>query len=132
MRSSSLNKQWAAGALALAVACGGCSTGAPPLPVDTTGVNRTTELKAADFSAEDRALSCEAILKERTGLRQAMEQANADIRVNGQNNQYATFFSAFLLPAILAAKSNEEEKNILVLAQARIDTLNQLHVFKKC
>lgn len=132
MRSSSLNKVWTAGALALAVACGGCSTGAPPLPADTTGLNRTTELKASDFPAEDRALSCEAIQKERTGLRQAMEQANSDIRANSQSNQYATYFSAFLLPTIFAAKTNEEEKNVLVRAQARIDTLNQLHAFKNC
>ncbi len=132
MRSSSLNRLWAAGALALVVACGGCSTSAPPLPVDTTGINRTAELTAADFSAEDHALSCEAVQSERTGLRRAMEQANADIRANSQSNQYATYFSAFLLPTALAAKTNEEEKNVLVRAQARIDTLNQLHAFKKC
>lgn len=132
MRSVSFNKGWTVGAIALVIACGGCSTGAPPLPPDTTAVNRAAELKESDFSAEDGALSCTAIEKERINLRQAMEQANADIRSNSQSNQVAAYFSGFVLPVIMVAKTNEEEKNLLVRAQTRIDVLNKVYVFKKC
>lgn len=132
MRSASFNRWCAVGTIALVMACGGCSTSAPPLPADTTALNRKAELKVSDFSAEDAALSCNVIESERVGLRQAMEQANADIRSNRSSNQTAVYFSAFFLPALVATKANEEEKNLLVRAQARIDILNKLHIFNKC
>lgn len=122
-------KGWA---LALALVCGACSTAAPPLPADTTALNRTATVTLKDFREEDAALSCAEIGQERVALRQRMQDANAAIEGNRKHNQTVGYLgSLFLLPAI-AAKTNEEEKDFLVSAQQRMDILNKLNGAKGC
>jgi len=107
--------------------------GAPALPPDTTGSTSTRHLAAADFTAQDQALSCDQIGEQRAGLHKGIDQANANIAGNRQNNQVAGYFGAVLFaPLLVATEGNYNDKDIIKAAYARLDTLNQLSVYKGC
>lgn len=58
------------------VVLAGCASDAPPLPPDTTSVNRTHNLTIADFTPQARAMSCDDIAGERRKIAEAMQAAN--------------------------------------------------------
>ncbi|HLO78868.1 MAG TPA: hypothetical protein VK196_20615 [Magnetospirillum sp.] len=117
-------------ALILALAGAACSTAAPPLPTDTTGVNRTTTLSLKDFAAEDAALPCETIARERADLRQRVAEANGTIEENRRLNQTALFLGGAL--ALPVVSMNGAEKDFMVRAQNRLDVLSKLSAVKGC
>lgn len=119
-------------AAALALLLAACATEAPPLPADTTATNRAKEVTLADFRPEDAALACPAIAAQRTELANAITAAHQAVKLNRPHNQVVLYFSGFFLPLAAAAKTNEDEKDLLVRAQDRYDTLTKLAVVKKC
>lgn len=121
-----------AAALLLLVGLGGCSMGAPPLPPDTTGSTSTHPVSAADFTAQDLALSCGQVDEQRTALHQGIDKANANIAGNRQTNQVAGYFGALFVVPLVATEGNYSDKDIIKAAYARLDTLNQLAVYRSC
>lgn len=128
MRSSSTRKLLWAAPLLLAA----CASSAPPLPVDTTAVNRQRDLTEADFTPEALALSCGQIAEEQAQLRDAMAKANQAIADNRTRNQVAGYFAALLIVPIVAVKGNVAERDSIAKAQERRDQLVQLTRFKSC
>lgn len=106
---------------------------APHLPPDTTGATSLHHLTAADFSAEDAALTCEKIDTERHALQTGVDQANAHIAENRRDNQIAGYIGAALfLPALLATEGNYSDKDFIKLAYQRMDILDKLAVLRTC
>jgi hypothetical protein len=130
VRSSSRSSLlWAAAGLCL---LGGCAASAPPLPVDTTGLNRARELKLEEFTKEDASLSCDQIAGERHTLAADMRAANERIEANRKQNQVAGYFGALFLVPYVATEGNYAETDALTRHYARQDTLIPLATAKGC
>lgn len=114
----------------------GCASEAPPLPPDTTSINRTHELTLEDFTPDARAMTCDQIAAERQQIAVAMQQANDKIAGNRTRNQVAVGFVSFgagiLAPALLMTDSNEGEKDEITTLYQRQDTLIKLGSLKHC
>ena len=122
--------------VALAMALLGCAAEAPPLPSDTTSINRTRDLTLEDFTPEARAMTCDQIADERLQIARAMRDANDKIAGNRTRNQIAAGFFDFggliMAPALLATDSNTPEKDQLTALYQRQDTLIKLAGLKHC
>lgn len=112
----------------------GCAVAAPPLPPDTTSVNRQRALSESDFDAADLTRDCAAIAAERAENTRRVGDAEAVILANRENNQAAVYFgTAFLFPpALAAARTNDAEKALITSLRVRQDTLIRLAAFKSC
>jgi transaldolase len=111
----------------------GCATSAPPLPPDTSSVNRVRSIALSDFTPQDAGLSCEQIAEERRTNAAAVRDANAQIEANRKQNQVAGFIGAIgFAPAYLATEGNHEDKRRLVEIQEREDVLIKLASLKEC
>jgi hypothetical protein len=121
-----------AGVFLLALSLGACAMQAPPLPADTTGSTSTHRLSANDFSPQDTALYCGEIGTQRAALHKGIDQASANIAANRQNNQVAGYFGALFVLPLVATEGNYNDKDIIKAAYARLDTLNQLAVYRSC
>ena len=119
-------------ALAFALAAQGCSTSAPSLPPDTTSVNRTRTLSIDEFSAPDRAMSCQQVADEDGKIMHDMTVAESAIKSARVGNQAALYLSSFFLLPALAVRTHESEKDLLQRAPGRRDTLRNLARVKGC
>jgi len=90
-------------------------------------------LSAADFSSADLALSCNEISDERAAQKAKIQQANANINANRQNNEVAGAIGSLVFaPAYLATEGNYADKDAVKAAYARQDVLDRLAHFKSC
>ncbi|MGO8915054.1 MAG: hypothetical protein ACLQJR_04020 [Stellaceae bacterium] len=110
----------------------GCAAPAPPLPPDTTSVNRMQELTLGDFSASDAAMSCDDVAAERRTNAAAMKAANDRIEGNRTQNQVAGYLGALFLVPYLATEGNYAEKDQITQLYQRHDTLIRLASVKHC
>lgn len=118
-------------AAALAVlTCAACSTAAPPMPTDTTAVNRSTTLSLANFTPEDAALPCPAIARERARIGEHIMDAEAAIQGNHRTNQTALYLAGVL--ALPVVETNGAEKELLMRGRQRMDVLAKLSAAKGC
>lgn len=116
----------------LSVVLAGCATSAPPLPPDTTSVNRTQSLTLDSFAKEDAALSCEQIGAERQQIDQSLRDANGRIEGNRTQNQVAGYFGALILVPLVATDNNDAEKAEITRIYGRRDMLIKLGGVKGC
>ena len=105
---------------------------APPLPPDTTGSTSAHHVSAADFTPQDRELSCVQIGEQRGALHEGIDKANANIAGNRTGNQVAGYFGALFVLPLVATQGNYSDKDVIKAAYVRLDTLNQLAVYKAC
>lgn len=110
----------------------GCAAPAPPLPVDTTSVNRTQSITLSAFATDDAALSCEEIATERQDIDKQMRAANARIEGNRTQNQVAGYLGALLVVPLVATESNQAERGQIAKLYARQDILIKLAAAKDC
>jgi hypothetical protein len=114
----------------------GCASEAPPLPPDTTSINRTHDLTLEDFTPEARGMNCDQIAEERRQIVAAMQDADDKIAGNRTRNQTAVGFVSFggliAAPALLATDSNTNEKDTISALYQRQDTLIKLGALKHC
>jgi hypothetical protein len=115
----------------LLVLLAGCAGSAPPLPPDTTSVNRTRSITRSDFSPEDQAASCVSIAAERDRNAEAMRSANASIEGNRPRDQVALYFGG-VLAAPFIANTNDPERKAVNDLYLRQDTLIKLAAVKGC
>jgi hypothetical protein len=108
----------------------GCVGSAPPLPPDTTSVNRTRALALSDFAAADAAMSCDAIAGERAANSAAMKAANERIEGNRVRDQALVY--ATVLSAPFIANDNDPERKEIAERYQRQDTLIKLAAVKGC
>jgi hypothetical protein len=127
-RNSRRGSVLALGLLVLA----GCEAPPPPLPPDTTSVNRTQALTLGDFSASDAAMRCDDITAERRTNAEAMKAANDRIEGNRTQNQVAGYLGALFLVPYLATEGNYAEKDQIIQLYQRHDTLIRLASVKHC
>lgn len=124
------------GSVVLAALLLGCASDAPPLPPDTTSINRTRDLSLQDFTPEAQAMTCDQIAAERRQIATTMQQDNDKIAGNRTRNQTAVGFVAFggllAAPALLATDDNPAEKDQITALYKRQDTLIQLSALKHC
>ena len=116
------------GLLALAA----CAAPAPPLPPDTTSLNRTRDVAASDFSPTDMAMTCSDITAERKTNAAAMKGANDSIEGNRTRNEVATYLGSMFLVPYLATEGNQAEKDQITQLYQRRDTLIKLAGLKHC
>lgn len=131
MRSFSRSRRrlLAVGAAALLAAC---STDAPPLPADTTSVNRAHDTTLADFPPSDQALSCADIADQQRQIAAEMQADNSAIEGNRTRNQVAGYLTVwFILPAFAMAPDNSARDDVNRL-YGRRDTLLKLAALKAC
>lgn len=130
--SPSRNRRFAfVGVTVLLVA--GCAASAPPLPADTTSINRTQSIALDAFSKQDAALSCDQIAVQLQDLDQQMREANGRIEGNRTQNQVAGYFGSLLfLPLLVATEGNQTEKDEITRLYGRRDTLIKLAAVKEC
>lgn len=129
--SSSRNRRLAAvGVTVLLVAA--CASSAPPLPADTTSLNRTQSLSLDAFSKEDAARSCEQIAAERHEVESRMQEDNRRIEGNRTRNQVAGYFGALAVVPLVATEGNEAEREEITRLYGRQDTLIKLAAVKGC
>lgn len=119
-----------AGLSALLVA--GCAAPAPPLPTDTTSVNRTQSITLNAFSTDDAALSCDEIATERRVIDKQMRATNGQIEGNRTQNQVAGYFGALLVVPLIATEGNQAERDQITKLYARQDILIKLAAVKSC
>jgi hypothetical protein len=121
---------WLAGTLLLV----GCATAAPPLPPDTTSINRTRTETIESFSEADRALSCEQIAAEQNAIRDRLAADNRKIEDNRTRNVVAGALGVAVVPLLpaLATVSNSEEKDDIAAQYRRKDVLIKLAAVKTC
>lgn len=131
MPSSSRNSRLACAGFAVLMLVG-CAGSAPPLPVDTTSVNRSKSVSLADFSAADAQLSCEQIDQERQDIAATMKEANGRIEDNRTQNQVAGYLGAHLLLPLVATEGNQAEKDQIAQLYVRQDILIKLAATKGC
>lgn len=110
----------------------GCASSAPPLPDDTTSVNRAQTITLDAFSKEDAGLSCDQIAAERQGIDAQMREANGKIEDNRTQNQVAGYFGSMLLVPLAATEGNQAEKDQIKQLYGRQDTLIKLATVKGC
>jgi len=122
--------------IALGALLAACASEAPPLPPDTTSINRARDLTLEDFTPEARAMSCDQIADERIQIARAMMDANSKVAGNRTRNQTAVGFVSFgglvMAPALLATDSNTPEKDQITALYQRQDTLIKLATLKHC
>lgn len=131
MRSFSRNRRrlLAVGAAALLAAC---STDAPPLPADTTSVNRAHDITLADFPPSDQALSCADIADQQRQVAAEMQADTTTIENNRTRNQVAGYLTVwFILPAFAMAPDDTARNDVNRL-YGRRDTLLKLAELKGC
>ena len=120
----------------LALLLAGCASEAPPLPSDTTSVDRSRDLTLDDFTPQAQAMSCDDIGAERRQIADTMQTTNAAVDANRTRNQIAVGFVSFgglvAAPALLASESNDAEKDQLTKLYERRDTLIKLATLKHC
>lgn len=116
-------------ALAL-IALAGCVGSAPPLPPDTTSINRTRTMTLSDFSATDAAMSCADIAAERETNTGAIKAANERIEGNRGRDQALIYVSVLTAPFI--ANDNDPERKEIAQRYQRQDTLIKLATVKAC
>lgn len=135
MRSSSSNSATRFVAIA-ALLLAGCASPAPPLPPDTTSINRSRDLTLDDFIPEARAMSCDQIAGERRSITDAMQAANVAIAGNRTRNEVVmgvvSLGGLVAAPVLLASDSNNAEKDQNVKLYERQDTLIKLAALKHC
>ena len=131
VRSSSNNRAgWLSAVAALLIA--GCTTSAPPLPPDTTSVNRTHDLTIDDFTPEARAMSCDDISAERSKIADAMQQINASIESHRTRDQIIGYFTFASLVVVNAVDGDGAGKDHMTQLYQRQDTLIKLAALKHC
>lgn len=122
--------------LMLAVLVAGCSSDAPPLPPDTTSIDRTQQLSLSDFTPAAQAMTCDQIAAERASIAADMQQANDKIASDRTRNETAAGIAdltgVFGLPALLATDSDTSAKNQITALYQRQDTLIKLGDLKHC
>lgn len=122
--------------LVLAALVAGCSSDAPPLPPDTTSVDRTQQLSLSDFTPAAQAMTCDQIAVERATIAAEMQSANDQIASNRARNETAVgvadLTGVFGLPALLATDSDTSAKSQIALLYQRQDTLIKLGDLKHC
>ncbi|MDR3439784.1 hypothetical protein [Telmatospirillum sp.] len=119
-------------AVLMAVLLAACASSAPPLPVDTTSVNRVQSIGMDAFSKEDAALSCDRIAAERRDIDAQMQAATGKIEDNRTQNQVAGYLGSQLLLPLLATDNNQAEKQQISQLYARRDVLIKLAAVKDC
>lgn len=113
-------------------ALAGCAASAPPLPADTTSVNRAKAVDLAAFPPDDIALTCERIAVERQDIDRRMGDATGKIEGNRTQNQVTGYFGSLVPPLLLATDGNQAEKAEITQLYGRRDTLVKLGAAKGC
>jgi hypothetical protein len=130
VRSSSSNSARLAAIAALMLA--GCTRSAPPLPPDTTSINRSHDLALDDFMPEARAMSCDDISAERRKIADAMQQINASIESHRTRDQIIGYFTFPTLVVVNAVDGDDAGKDQMTQLYQRQDTLIKLSALKHC
>jgi len=114
----------------------GCASDAPPLPPDTTSINRTHNLTLDDFTPKARAMSCEDIAAERRKIADAMQAANDAIKKNRTRNEVVVgivdMTGLIGTPLLAASDNNDAEKSEITKLYERQDMLIKLATLKHC
>ena len=116
--------------LLVPVALAACGPSAPPLPPDTTSVNRTQELRREDFNAETLALSCDQLSAERRKVSQAIGRANKQIEASHGANQASAYLMGLGIPSYI--NGNYTERTAIAQLYARQDQLIRLQTLQRC
>ena len=116
------------------MALGGCATPAPPLPVDTTSVNTSHPLTAADFTQQDLALSCVDVMAEKAQADAVTADLDASIQANRVVVRGGAPMGRFIVygPITVSKENPKSTFDSLNLQIARRDTLTKLAIFKRC
>jgi hypothetical protein len=122
--------------LVLAALVAGCSSDAPPLPPDTTSVDRTQQVTLDDFTPAARAMTCDQIAAERATIAADMQRANDQIASDRSRNETAVGIVSLTgglgLPALLATDSDTNAKDQITALYRRQDRLIELGELKHC
>jgi hypothetical protein len=110
----------------------GCTTSAPPLPTDTTAVNRQSIVTLNDFSAADAAMNCTNIVAERKSNQENIDKNNKAIEANRTQNQVAGVFGSLFIVPYIATEGNYSEKDSIEALNKRQDILLKLSAVKHC
>lgn len=113
-----------------------CASEAPPLPPDTTSINRTHDLSLNDFTPAARVMSCDDIAAEKRKIGDGLRAANEAVEKNRTRNEVAMgIFSMgglIAAPALLATENNDSDKDEIAKLYERQDTLTKLASLKHC
>jgi len=123
------------GLVTLSAFLAGCASPAPPLPPDTTSVDRVRTDTLADFSTADRALTCLDISAEKAETKDEINIAQGLIYSNQAPNEATLELlgPAFVvLPGLLPVRENERERADISADYARLDILIRLGKVKAC
>ena len=131
----SLLKTSRLGVIAVGALLAGCASPAPPLPPDTTSIDRAATETLADFSPADAAMTCLDIVGEEQQTQDEIRVAMGLVYSNQVWNQLGVFgfgLSAYALPGLEYIKGNSREKADIRQEYARLDTLILLGKAKSC
>lgn len=118
--------------LVAAIALSSCARGAPELPPTFADNNQQEIADALGISEEDKAMNCNQIQLEKSQVDADYAQNEKTIRSNRGRNQTVGYFSAFLLPLVVATENDDEAKANLNALQIRKDQLDHLWKIKTC
>ncbi len=114
------------------VALSGCARNAPDLPPTFADNNQQEVANALGITEKDKAMSCSQIQLEKSQVDTDYAQNENTIRSNRGRNQTVGYFSAFLLPLVVATENDDEAKANLNALQIRKDQLDHLWKVKSC
>ena len=111
----------------------GCALSAPPLPTDTTSINRARDLTIDDFTPEARAMNCDEIALERRKTADTMQAVTRTLDESRERNLVITRIGVLVFtPLLLAAENNSAEKDQISKLYERQDMLIKLATLKRC
>ena len=111
----------------------GCALSAPPLPTDTTSINRARDLTIDDFTPEARAMNCDEIALERRKTADTMQGVTRTLDESRERNLVITRIGVLVFtPLLLAAENNSAEKDQISKLYERQDMLIKLATLKRC
>ena len=111
----------------------GCALSAPPLPTDTTSINRARDLTIDDFTPEARAMNCDEIALERRKTADTMQAVTRTLDESREHNLVITRIGVLVFtPLLLAAENNSAEKDQILKLYERQDMLIKLATLKRC
>jgi len=111
----------------------GCALSAPPLPTDTTSINRARDLTIDDFTPEARAMNCDEIALERRKTADRMQAVTRTLDESREHNLVITRIGVLVFtPLLLAAENNSAEKDQILKLYERQDMLIKLATLKRC
>lgn len=112
---------------------GACARNAPPLPPDLGDRPPSQRLLVGDAESAEGRMDCTQLKNEAIHVRATIGGYEQVIAGNRGQNQAAVYIgSAIFLPALLAARTDEDTKKSLDDLQVKRDRIDRLSKAKAC